>query len=312
LAKKPFNLEWTLEKVLSINHFQLKEKEQSVLIEMDEDIPNTLIGDDQRLTQVLSNLVSNAIKCSPEKKEIRIVVGVISQDSSNCTLKFDVIDQGFGISSDKHSKIFEPFFQIENPVAHEYTGTGLGLHICKRITELMDGRIWVESTLGEGSIFSFTANVALPQKTESAVANGFANQEKAVHKLDLSGKNILLVEDVETNRKVFMMHLESTGVTIEWAEHGAAALEKFTKESAEYDLIFMDVLMPVMDGLESTRRIRELKLPGAKEVPIIAMTANVFQDDIDKCFAAGMNAHLAKPFDTEALMDIIQQNLAKN
>jgi len=314
LLHQPFSLKRALEKVLTISHFQLEEKKQSLSIDVGEEIPDVLLGDEQRLTQVLSNLVSNAMKCSPDNKEIKLIVQVTSQNSNNCILKFDIIDQGFGISPDKHSRIFEPFFQVENAASHEYAGTGLGLNICKHIVELMDGNIWVESTPGEGATFSFTINAELPQEAVYVKDTGGKFVEKSSgseQKLDLSGKHILLVEDVETNRRVFIMHLESTPATVEWAENGAIALEMFMKSPDKYDFIFMDVLMPVMDGFEATRRIRELEFPTAKKIPIIAMTANVFQEDIDKCFAVGMNAHLCKPFDTDALMDIIRQNIVE-
>jgi len=312
LAHQPFNLKSTLQKVLTINHFQLEEKKQLLSINSGEDIPELLLGDEQRLTQVLSNLVSNAIKCSPENKEIRLEVQVISQNSSNCTLKFDIIDRGFGISPEQHSMIFEPYFQVENAASHEYAGTGLGLNICKHIVELMGGQIWVESTPGEGATFSFTVNAQLFREEEDVpdtVGRYTANHADGEQKLDLSGKCILLVEDVETNRNVFMMHMESTGAAIEFAENGAIALDMFMESPDKYDLIFMDVLMPVMDGFEATQRIRGMELPMTGKIPIIAMTANVFQEDIDKCFAVGMNAHLCKPFDTDALMNVIKKYL---
>ncbi|MCL2192711.1 MAG: ATP-binding protein [Treponema sp.] len=313
LVREPFNLDQTLQKVQSVNHFLLEEKRQVLLTDIDEEIPSVMIGDDQRLTQVLTNLLSNAAKFSPADGEIRIMARVLSLSEDGCTLRFDVIDKGIGISPDQQRRLFTSFTQAEINTTREFGGTGLGLAISKHIVELMGGRIWVESELGAGATFSFTARVSLPRGSkdaESVAAYDSASTDDN-DDMDFSGKCLLLVEDVDINREIVITMLESTRITIECAENGIDAFRMFEAAPEKYDLIFMDVNMPILDGYDSTRLIRALERSWAKEVPIVAMTANVFREDVEKCLNSGMNAHMGKPLDLAAMLGILKRYLAR-
>jgi len=309
---EPFNLEHTLQKVLTMNNFLLEEKRQQFSMDVDKDIPSVMLGDDQRLAQVLTNLLSNAVKFTPMNGEIRIEVRMLSKTDDDCTLRFDIIDKGIGISPEQQKRLFTSFTQAEINTTREFGGTGLGLAISKRIVEMMGGRIWVKSGLGEGATFSFTVQMALPKGTEDAlketyVAMSVADEEN----VDFTGRCLLLAEDVDINREIVMTMLEATNLIIECAENGIEAFKLIEAAPEKYDLIFMDVNMPVMDGYDSTRLIRGLDRPWAKEIPIVAMTANVFKEDVDKCLDAGMNAHLGKPLDLEAMMEVLKRFLVR-
>ena len=313
LTREPFSLEQTLQKVQTVNHFLLEEKRQVFSMDIDEEIPSVIIGDDQHLTQVLTNLLSNAVKFSPEEGEIRILVRMLSLSDDGCTLRFDIIDKGIGISPEQQKRLFTSFTQAEINTTREFGGTGLGLAISKHIVELMGGRIWVESELGAGSTFSFTARMSLPRGAKEIPEQAANEVEPATDDddLDFSGKCLLLVEDVDINREIVIAMLESTRLTIECAENGVEAFRMFESAPEKYDLVFMDINMPLMDGYDSTRMIRALERSWAKEVPIVAMTANVFREDVEKCMNAGMNAHLGKPLDLAAMMGILKRHLKK-
>jgi len=313
LVHEPFNLDHTLQKVMTVNNFLLEEKRQLFSMEVDKDIPPVMIGDDQRLTQVLTNLLSNAIKFTPKDGEIRIEARIMSQsdDNDSCTLRFDIIDKGIGISPEQQKRLFTSFTQAEINTTREFGGTGLGLAISRHIVELMGGRIWVESSLGKGATFSFTVRVALPMETEGM------EDEKPYAAMsrtdgidaDFSGKRLLLVEDVDINQEIITTMLEPTHLTIDCAENGIEAFRMFEASPEKYDIIFMDVNMPILDGYDATRLIRALERPWAKDVPIVAMTANVFREDVDKCYDSGMNGHMGKPLDFAVMMEILKRYL---
>jgi len=316
LVREPFGLESTLQKALSVNHFLLEEKHQLFSMDIDKAIPPVMLGDDQRLTQVLTNLISNAVKFTPEGGGIKINVRLMQREGNDCILRFDIIDQGIGISPEQQKRLFTSFTQAEVNTTREFGGTGLGLAISKHIVELMGGKIWVKSDLGKGSTFCFTINVMSLQESEAkdapdedddrSAASGDGNKE-----VDFSGKCLLLAEDVDINQEIVLAMLEPTRLTIECADNGIEAFRMFEKSPEKYDLIFMDVNMPILDGYDATRLIRGLDRPWAKEIPIVAMTANVFREDVDKCIESGMNAHLGKPLDLEGIMDVLRRFLAK-
>jgi len=248
----------------------------------------------------LTNLLSNAIKFTPEKKQIRLEAFLLEKDEHRCKIQFDVIDQGIGLSQEQQGTLFNSFVQAENSTTRKYGGTGLGLAISKSIVELMGGMIWIDSDLGKGATFSFTIDVGIP--TPKEVATMQRTEEKFDEVLNFPGRCLLLVEDVDINREIIMSMLENTGLKIVCAENGAEALQIFGSTPEAFDLIFMDVHMPLMDGYEATKRIRSLNHPCAINVPIVAMTANVFREDIEKCLKAGMNSHLGKPFDLKEII----------
>jgi signal transduction histidine kinase/DNA-binding response OmpR family regulator len=432
LAPVEFDLEKMLQRIVNVINFRVDEKRQKFSVYIDRSIPRTLIGDDQRIAQVITNLLGNAVKFTPEEGIVSLAVRLAGEVDGICTLMVSVSDNGIGLSDEQQEKLFHSFEQAESSTTRKYGGTGLGLSISKNIVELMGGKIWVQSELKKGSIFSFTIQVqcskeekheflsseinlsnvrilavdddpdilmyfnniaqefgvfcdtalsgekalemadqkggyniyfidwkmpvmdgiqlarmikeralknsvvimissaewsAVAQAAKDAGVDKFLSKplfpstiaeiineclgedkrqsEKTKINIDgiFSGRRILLVEDVEINREVVQALLEPTLLEIECAENGVQAVCMFTENPDRYDVIFMDIQMPEMDGYEATRRIRAMNIPRAKAIPIIAMTANVFREDVEKCLEAGMDDHVGKPLDFEEVLD---------
>ena len=432
-----FNLEKMLQKVVNVISFRADEKRQDFTVHLDSDIPPSLIGDDQRLAQVITNLLSNAVKFTPEEGTIHLGVHLEKEEGDIFTIKFDVTDSGIGISAEQQTRLFSSFEQAENSTSRKFGGTGLGLAISKSIVELMGGTIWIESEFGKGATFYFTiqaergkektaapllpgvswttvrvlvvdddpdileffVNIAaqhkitchtassgedaliliennepynmylidwrmpgmdgieLSQKIKdkgagnsiitmisavewntiegdakaagvddflskplfpSSVAEFFA---KYIGDMDAEGAaapgtitsfkdyHLLIAEDVEINREIVQSMMEDIEINLTFAENGREALDLFRNNSDRYDMIFMDLQMPEMDGLEASRQIRSLDIPRAKEIPIVAMTANVFKEDVESCLQAGMNDHIGKPLDFDEVMQRLQHYL---
>ena len=438
LSPTEFSFEKMLQRVVNINHPRINEKGQTLSVHFDRTIPPALLGDEQRLAQVITNLVGNAVKFTPEKGTISIGTLLLKEEESVCTIKISVTDTGIGISPEQQKRLFHSFQQAESSTANKFGGTGLGLAISKSIVEMMGGRIWIESELGKGATFAFTIQVKhlegrqkefhdwsnirtlvvdddpatleyfgeimkgfgafcdtaasgeealrlivrngaydvyfvdwrLPgidgiELTETLKAkkkeagNYFvimmsatewslieddakkAGVDKFISKplfpsaiadvinecfgkdqlqaenpaqgaaVTFEGRHILLAEDVDINREIVMALLEPTRMTIDIAENGAEAVRMFSEAPDKYDMILMDVQMPEMDGYEATRRIRALGTPKAANIPIIAMTANVFREDIERCIAAGMNSHIGKPINFDEVLDKLKTYLAQ-
>ena len=440
LSNASFNFEKMLHNVADVVNFRVDEHRQKFYVNIGKDIPHTLIGDDQRLSQVITNLLGNAIKFTPDGGTIRLDSELLSKDNDVCRLQISVEDNGIGISDEQKIRLFKSFEQAEADTSRKFGGTGLGLAISKSIVELMEGNIWVESEPGKGSKFIFTitlkhdsegkelllnekvnwknlrifvvnsdheilqfftlfsdiwgitctvvasgketmemlekddkcsiyfldwelpdtTGVELAQEIQARTANKSivilhssidwqliedkaraANIDKflakplfpspivdminecigidhtAIHERkhdlieDFSGYSILIAEDIEINREIVLALLEPTHLTIECAENGVQALDFFSKAPEKYDLIFMDIQMPEMDGFEATRSIRALNIQRAKTIPIIAMTANVFREDIEKCLAAGMNSHVGKPLNVDEVISQLRKYLQK-
>jgi CheY-like chemotaxis protein/anti-sigma regulatory factor (Ser/Thr protein kinase) len=482
LSHAGFKFEDMLQKVANVINFRVDERRQKFYVKIGKDIPDALTGDDQRLSQVITNLLGNAVKFTPDGGTIRLNTKIISIENDICRLQISVEDTGIGITDEQKSRLFRSFEQAEAHTSRKFGGTGLGLAISKRIIEMMDGEIWVESEPGKGSKFIFTVSLKCDTKNKkrmidesvnwknickqhsvrifvlddepeilelftglsetwgiacTAVANGkealemlekdneydiyFIDwalpgmnsieltqriQEKAAHKSvviiyssidwhiiedetraagiskflpkplfpsaiagminkcmgidnnaghdnksgytdDFSGYSILLAEDIEINREIVLTLLEPTSLNIDCAENGIQAFEIFSAAPEKYDMIFMDVQMPEMDGYEATRQIRAYEneqwkkrctslaesetrsnnrnSPGkksvefaeqtpklsefSKRIPIIAMTANVFREDIDKCMAAGMNGHVGKPINFDEVISQLRKYL---
>ncbi|MDR1330398.1 MAG: response regulator [Oscillospiraceae bacterium] len=447
LSYAEFVFEKALQKVVNVNNFKIDEKHQNFTVKLDRAIPRAIIGDDQRLTQVITNLMSNAMKFTPEGGDIKLETKLISERDRICEIQISVTDTGIGISEEQQSRLFSSFQQADAGTSRKFGGTGLGLAISKRIVELMGGRIWIESVPGQGSTFAFTimaergadgsqcllppgvswgnlrilavddepdvleyfadfANrlnitcdtapggeaasaliensdggydicfvdwkmpgmdgIELTKKIKSgshgklvvimissadwssieeegkragvdkflskplfpsaitdcineclgvngAVANADITAVDAndVNDADddFSGRCVLLAEDVEINREIVIALLEPTKLHIECAENGKIAVKMFSENPELYDMVFMDVQMPEMDGYEAARSIRALDTPRAAAVPIIAMTANVFREDIEKCLEAGMNGHIGKPLDIGELLMVLRNTL---
>jgi signal transduction histidine kinase/DNA-binding response OmpR family regulator len=452
LSFTDFNFEKMLQKVVNVINFRVDEKNLNFTVFIDKHIPPWLYGDDQRLAQVITNLLSNAVKFTPEQGSVRLKTELEQEENGLCTIRISVADTGIGISPEQQPRLFFSFEQADSSTSRKFGGTGLGLAISKRIVEMLDGDISVESELGKGSTFTFRIKIKRGQQThESLLAAGIgwknirvlavddaedireyfseiakgmgfflqtsssgeealdliekdgaydicfvdwkmpgmdgielsrrikkrdgasvvimisaaqwtaieaeakaagvnkflpkplfpsviadcisqclgmdnlaADAEKTPEPRDnFAGKRILLAEDVEINREVVIAMLEPVSLMVDCVENGAQAVRLFTAEPEKYDMIFMDVQMPEMDGYEATRRIRAFEeerrkssAPGIPEssrgIPIIAMTANVFREDIEKCLVMGMNAHVGKPLDLDEVLVILRTYLTKN
>ncbi|MDR1272208.1 MAG: response regulator [Clostridiales Family XIII bacterium] len=438
LSEEEFSFEHMLQKVVNVMGFRVDKNHQKFFVHVDEDIPDFLFGDDQRIAQVVTNLLGNSAKFTPEGGTIELDAKLLVREDNVCTLEITVKDNGIGIDSDKQAHLFQPFTQEDSSTVRKYGGTGLGLAISKRIVEMMDGNIWVESEKGKGSIFGFTVKLKIgphshdipepdippwealrvfvvdedpdqqdyfervgkhlgfgelclarsgeeaceairkeapfdiyfvdwnvqgmsglevtkyikaadpghrvvimistaelsraqvdarqagadafiekPVFTSNIVdlLNEFFGSERAVQSANedtadcFKGHRILLVEDIDINREIVLALLEPTGLDIECAGNGLEAVEMFKAGPQRYEMIFMDIHMPEMDGYEATRQIRALPGKEAKETPIIAMTANVFREDIEKCMDAGMNGHVGKPLNMDDVMAKLRQYL---
>jgi len=438
LSPMEFDFEGMLQRVVNVINFRVDEKQQRLTVHIDNDIPKNLIGDDQRLAQVITNLLSNAVKFTPEEGFISLKTHFLGEEMDVCTIQFEVTDTGIGINTEQQSRLFASFQQAESSTARKFGGTGLGLAISKSIVEMMGGRIWVESQLGKGSTFAFTVQAkrgaeksissceniswdnirilaidddpdvllffeeimlrlgahcdaaksgeealsiiensgayhvyfidwkmhgmdgiqltkeiktresdsgsvvimisaadwnTIEENAKKAGVDKFLSkplfpsaikdimsqvlgakqqQAKAAHDdtpVSFAGRRILLAEDVEINREIVLALLEPTLLEIDCAENGEEVFRMFSESPDKYDMIFMDVQMPKMDGYEATRAIRVLGSPKARTVPIIAMTANVFREDIEKCFEAGMNSHIGKPLDLNEVISALQKYL---
>ena len=255
------------------------------------DVPPWAVGDPHRLRQILLNLAGNALKFT-ERGKVDVRVAVRADDPRR--LRFEVADTGIGIADEVRVRLFDRFTQGDSSVTRRFGGTGLGLAICKRLVELMGGAIGVDSTVGVGSTFWFE----VPLVPAAPAADGSAADKTVLPARPL---RILLVDDAEMNRRLAVFMLQAAGHRVEAAADGAAAVDAAAREA--FDVILMDVQMPGIDGYEATRRIRGL--PGGGSVPVIAMTANVMQEDVDRCFAAGMDAHLSKPIDKGELLKTV-------
>ncbi len=305
----PFNLPSAINAVYSMMHFIAKDKGIELNVNINGDIPQVVIGDRERLNQILLNLVSNGIKFTSHGS-VSITLHVEKWlPAQRVILSFSVRDTGIGISNEDAARLFQPFTQADASVSRRYGGTGLGLVISECLVGLMGGTINIQSTLGVGTTFTIDLPMYIVTDTEI-----YEKKQIITNKLTLEhteGKRILIVEDNFINQEVIAAILEEYKFIIDFAENGKEAIEKVKEHT--YTLIFMDIQMPVMDGLEASRCIRNMakSLPYLATVPILAMTANVMNEDKQRCSDAGMNDHLAKPIDHNALADILYYWLQK-
>lgn len=286
-----FNLDETMSNVSTIFALRCEEKGLGLFFNVSPDVPRYLIGDPLRLGQVLINLVGNAVKFT-DKGEITISVELTRKYLQHVTLKFLVEDTGIGLTEQQIEHLFEPFVQADGSTTRKYGGTGLGLSICRKLVELMRGDISVESEFGQGSTFYFTSRFGI--SVENDDSRPMTELDESLLK-QISGANVLLVEDNDINQQVALELLKKLHLKVETAENGQQALEK-VKET-DFDVILMDIQMPVMDGFTATRQIRQM----GKTVPIIAMTAHAMDEDKKKSKQAGMNDYVTKPINPDEL-----------
>ncbi|MCL1911263.1 MAG: transporter substrate-binding domain-containing protein [Leptospirales bacterium] len=303
LTHEPFSAKEAHDEISGIIEQRCLDKNIRFISNKDNFNDAILIGDMLRLNQVLINLLGNSVKFTPEGGEIVFLVRALEEDDERIKLNFSVSDTGIGMTEEQIGKLFVPFEQTDSHVAAKFGGTGLGLSISQNLVGMMGGVIKVESKQGSGSKFFFDLSFNKGKKivetdTDSMVAN-------------LQGKRILLVEDIEINRIIIRELLSETGVEIEEAENGQIAVDAFNNSPDKYfDVIFMDVQMPVMGGYEATKKIRLLDRPDSKVIPIIAMTANAYKEDIEEALSSGMNSHIAKPVEVDNIMKTLTKFLS--
>lgn len=263
-----------------------------------------LHGDETQLRQVLLSILSNAVKYTESQGTVRFAAEVYPRNDGRRNCLFTISDTGIGIDPEFLPKVFDAFTQEEEGSTSKYGGSGLSLAVTKSTVELMGGEIRVQSRKNVGTVFTVT----IPMRCVKEV---HVSEETPAQKVTLEGRRVLIVEDLPENAEIVADLLELEGVETERAENGKVAVEMMEKSApGTYDAILMDLRMPVMDGLEATRRIRALDRDDARTVPIIALTANSFESDVKASLSAGMNAHLPKPADAETLYDTLKEHIA--
>lgn len=285
IEKTTFNLKKSVSNIIESLKFIVQEKNIRIHLKYGHNLKDYFYGDGLRISQILTNLLSNAVKFTSNNGDIYITITKINADK----LRFQIKDTGIGLSDEQQKKLFKSFSQADNSTTRKYGGTGLGLAICKELAELMDGKIWVKSKEGVGSSFFFELEL-------QEMIPDFINTDDKKTEFDkktLNLNKILVAEDNITNQLILLGLLEDYVKEIDVAKNGKEAVDMF--ERGKYELILMDLQMPIMDGYEATKIIRSID----KDIPIIALSANVMKDEIEKTKTAGMNEHLAKPIDIE-------------
>ncbi|MCI5124852.1 MAG: response regulator, partial [Candidatus Electrothrix sp. AR5] len=293
-----FSLKDVVENLGNMIGFKVAELELELRIDVAENVPDALKGDPLRLGQILINLGNNAVKFT-KRGSVVVRVAVEGGTDREVTLHFSVSDTGIGMTPEQQGQLFQSFSQAENSTTRKYGGSGLGLMICKRLVEMMGGTIWVDSVFGQGSCFHFV----LPMETGDAVALNRKESAEIPHIDRLKGAKILLVEDSEINKEIAFILLEGRGMQVTAVSNGKEALQALSL--ADFDGVLMDIHMPVMDGYTACRAIRSQ--PAYKDLPIIALTADVMAEDKEKTRSVGMNGHVGKPFREEEMLAVMAE-----
>ena len=303
LSPAPFRLDALLEDLHPVLDAKFEEKHQRFVTEISL-THSHFRGDSLRISQVLINLLGNAIKYSPEHTTVTLTVRETPRPDGPSQVFFSVKDQGIGISEADYARIFQSFEQLDNSPARQQ-GTGLGLAISNRLVHMMDSSIGLTSQVGKGSDFYFTLELPLAEQTPEVLP-------AAVRHRDLKGVRVLSAEDNPLNREILQFFLTDLGCLVEQASDGQEAVDLFSRSApGYYDLILMDVMMPRLNGLEATHKIRTLSRPDAETIPIVAVSANAFDEDIRRSLESGMTAHLSKPVEPDKLEEVLHQVLDK-
>jgi CheY-like chemotaxis protein/anti-sigma regulatory factor (Ser/Thr protein kinase) len=296
LAPAEFVFEKMLQRVVNVVNFRMDEKRQNFSVYIDRAIPHALVGDDQRLAQVITNLLGNAVKFTPEHGSISLEAVIVKEENDICTIRIEVSDTGIGISREQQGRLFNSFQQAESSTSRKFGGTGLGLAISKRIVEMMDGAIWVESEPGRGSKFIFTvqAGRGAEEKQARMVLPGARGDAR-----------ILMVDDDRNAREYFSEIVRGLGIRCDTASDGEEALALIAREGA-YDLYFLDWRMPGMDGIELTRQVKQNGGNRCIVIMISAFEWNAMEDDARR---AGVNKFMSKPLFPSLVADLIEECL---
>ena len=306
LSVGPCDLEEIFRRIEDITALQAKDKSLRITYQHDTVHHFKVMGDELRIEQILINIISNSIKYTPAGKTVDIIAEEYPAAGNLNRYRFIIRDTGIGISKEYLPHLFETFTREEKTTVNRVQGTGLGLAITAKVVELMDGTISVKSTLGEGS--EFTVELEL----ESLEADDATDEPNAID-VDLAGRRILLVEDNAINAEIATLFLTQHEMSVDQARDGKAGLDRVQEMGVGYyDAILMDIQMPVMDGYEATRAIRDLDADYYKSLSIIAMSANAYDEDVRACLEAGMNAHIAKPFDPDNLLELLHTEIEKS
>ena len=304
MEETPFKLETTLTNVINIIQPVARGKGLNLLVKSTPEVASCLVGDPLRLGQVLINLLNNAVKFT-EHGMVMLDTSLLQQENGRQQIKFNIRDTGIGISADRIGKLFQPFSQADESTTRRFGGTGLGLSISKQLVELMGGEVWCKSTPGLGSTFTFTAWFGLCQEHDPLQSSSYDESVNENNQLtyDFSPFTVLLVEDNEVNQQLAVELLKDTGVSITVVNNGVEAVTAVTEGNAVFDLILMDIQMPVMDGYDATRLIRENGR--FANLPIIAMTAHAMKEEQNRITQAGMDMHITKPIDVRVLLQVM-------
>jgi CheY-like chemotaxis protein len=304
LEAAAFNVRACVQEAMTLLDWRAREKGLRLYCEIDSNVPEHILGDSVRLSQVLLNLAGNAVKFT-DQGSVAVTVTAREASGGGRELQFEVRDTGIGIPLDKQSTIFEAFAQADGSMTRRFGGTGLGLTISSRLISMMGGSISVESAPGHGSCFQFTIQAETagePSVTpyETAAETSRPPDRQAPHVFE-----VLLVEDNPVNQRVIVRLLEKRGHRVTIAGNGVEALQALIQ--SEFDIVLMDIQMPVMTGLEATEAIRRTELDSGRHIPIVAMTAHAMKGDKEACLASGMDAYLSKPIRPAELLSTLEK-----
>lgn len=307
VAREPINVCSLIDECVAIIKGKLVSRDIELTVERNPCKYRVLYGDATHFKQILLNILGNAIKFTPDGGRVTFrSQSRFDENSGRVRVHYTVSDTGIGMSKEFQQQMFEPFVQEKRDARTTYQGSGLGMAITKRLVDMMGGTISVESSTDSGTTFTVELmfEICEQEKIEKP------EEGSAVIQKDIRGKRILLVEDNELNLEIAKTIIQKHGLEVVGAQNGKIAVDVFRKNPEDFfDAILMDIMMPVLDGLSATEKIRALDIPTAKTIPIIAMTANAFADDVDKSLRAGMNAHLSKPIKPAELFEVLQKHI---